>query len=303
MSQEIKNIFSRGENLVYDDKVGTIELYNNAIAIIKERGDKEDDVYYNILAHYYIFDISKDLERGRSKKKYNEKAIEYAYKCIDLTIPFLEENKSYYISTYTAIIKQASIKIAKELYDRASSIEHTPTLEKALEIIELGAKYQQGYDEIHFTKAQILLKLRRKEEAYVTVEKAMAEDADTDDYEEIITSTAYQEWYDSRPVDFNDESIDFLTKAKRIINNISSKSIIPDNAERSDSYTAKVITLKEAIQTYNFSDASFVSAAETVLVIEGDLYINGNLNTHWIESKAQEYDSKKRLTRRILVAV
>jgi len=290
MSQEIENIFNRAEDLVYDDKVGTIELYSNAIDIIKERGDKEDDVYYNILAHYHILDISKNLERGKNIKAYKTKAIEYAHKCIDLVVPFLEEDESNYNTTYTIIVKEASIKIAKELYDNAVSIAHKPKLEEALEIIEIGAKYQEGYDKIHFTKAQILLKLKRNEEAYTTVEKAMAEDADTDDYEEIIKSKGYQEWYDSRPEDFNDEEIEFLTKAKRILNNISSQSIIPEDADKSNSYTAKVIDLKEAIEEYGFEDVSYISSLKTVLVIEGDLYINGNLNVKWIKTEAKKYD-------------
>ena len=37
----------------------------------------------------------------------------------------------------------------------------------------------------------------------------MAEVADTDDYDKIISSEEYQEWYDNRPLDYNEEEKEF----------------------------------------------------------------------------------------------
>ena len=118
-------------------------------------------------------------------------ALEYAYKTIEIIAPILEEGNAKQHNIYIRLIKEASIKVATELYDNTK-------LEKALEIIEIGAKYQEDWDAIHFTKAQILLKLKREEEAYTLIEKAMSKEkyVKADDFKEILTSKAYQKWYD-----------------------------------------------------------------------------------------------------------
>ena len=203
---------------------------------------------------------------------------------------FEENNELPQPITNKAVLKNTCIKIATELYDNAAINGDTSKLKKALDIIRLGAKYQKGYDKTHCTTAKILLKLEREEEAYVTVKKAMIEGADIEDYDEIISTVAYRDWYDSRPLELDEEEKDFLAKSKRIINNISSQSIIPKNADKSNNYKAKVIDLEDTMKDYGFENVSYISSLDTVLVIEGDLYINGDLNAKWIETEAKKYD-------------
>lgn len=289
MNKAIEDIYETAYSLVYKDKVGTIELYSKAIDILKGKTSREA-IRYNILTHYHILDISKDLDRGKYEKIYKAKALEYAHKCIDLITPFLEDDNSPHYADSVMTAREASITIAKDAYENAIGLSQKPKLQKAFEIIDLASKHQSDYDDIHFTKAQILLKLKKEKEAYAVVAKAIGEDADVEVYEEILTSQPYRDWYDSSSNDFNKEAIEFLTTAKRIINNISPKNIIPENANKSNNYTSKLIALEDAIKNYDFDDASFVSAADSVLIIEGDLYIDGDLNTEWIEAESKKHD-------------
>ena len=51
-------------------------------------------------------------------------------------------------------------------------------------------------------------------------------------------------------IEFNEEEKSFLRKAKRIVSNIP-KTVIPENADKSNTYTSKITTYEKANKEYD----------------------------------------------------
>ena len=296
MSLQLEKLMQAARDAQDNDKVDSIENYKKAIQLINDIGrNKHEDDF--LTAHWQISETSFRLERGDAAEEFSLQGLEYAQKCIDIITEFSQDEiVDDFIKKH--VLKFSATKIAIHTCAHALSLRDRPQLKKALALIDIACQYHSKGDDIYFQKAQILLKLRMPDKAYAVVKEAIANEGEFEDFEEILTSKAYKKWLDKLDSAFSDEEIDFLKKVQRIIKDIP-KSIIPENADRTNLYTTKLISNKDASSVYDFVDERNKNNS-SVLLLKGDVYLKGNLNLEWINAQVQTLQTKERINHLII---
>lgn len=175
--------------------------------------------------------------------------------------------------------------------------ENGPELEHLLEVISTGCQYVE--DPSHFfmldTKIRILLKLGRIDEAYHIVYDCLKADKYFSDLDDIKRDRAYIEWrnknYPVNQIEFSDQEKQLLAKARRIhqrlVSEIGSDSLkVTFSQKNPPEY--KIMLLSEAKKKYGFTGDFHQEADHDILVIQGDVILNSNLDASWIEESVKK---------------
>lgn len=273
-----------------------ITLFKEAITEMDNSKDGYSDYNY-LYAHACIMRLS--WEKGDIfnaddilTSEYALQADKYAKKCIAILRPSINAGTIAHYTDLGAfqedVIRTAANAIGWIAYKNEADSDK---LIEALDTLNLGCEYASNGnapDENHLyifdTKVRLLLKMERTDEAYTLVNEVYEVYSHFDDLDDIKESKQFNEWLDKN-VDFTEEDKEFLAKAKQIFNNMP-KTVIPDDADKTNSYKTEIIDAEDAIEKYDTPD-HFDS--ET-LVIHGNVYIEGDLDDKWIAKQLEKYE-------------
>lgn len=186
------------------------------------------------------------------------------------------------------VIRYASNCIAWNSYQR---VEDIMELEKLQELVSIGCRYAD--DPIYFyifdTKVRILLKLGRKEEAFNIIYSCLKRDKNYADFNDIIQQADYISWKTSIEggitTNLTTTETAVLKKAERLTTKIKQQIIdiaVHANAFEQQVPIKDIITIGEAKQQYKITN--YHETHDSILVLKGDVFINGNIDSKWINS-------------------
>lgn len=200
----------------------------------------------------------------------------------------------FQLNTEKGIFYRESMRIASNTiaWYRQLKTEKTEELERLLEVISTGCAYIEG--PTHFfmldTKVRILLKLGKTEEAYQIVYDCLQADRYFADVDDIKRDRTYIEWrnknYPANQETYTDQEKRILAKAysihQRLVSEKESARSKPAFSQQSPPEN-KIMLLSDAKKKYGFSGDFHQESDHYILVIQGDLVLNSNLDASWVE--------------------
>lgn len=264
-----------------DKSLLAIPPYQKAI----ETWNDSDDEYEMLYAHYQIMWINSHHNP--------QQAVLYAEKCLELLQSTIRAGAIGHFTEmgqfHEEVIRYATNCIG---WNTFSQTDDKARLEELVELVSMGCQYADDpkYFYIFDTKARILLKLGRKEEAYNIVRSCLKKDKDFGDFNDIIRENDYRSWKDNFEagivLQLSDEERNFLKKTERITEKIKQR-IIADGKNKKDITETilqkEIITLGEAKEKYKISN--YHGKDDSVLLIKGDVYVKGSLDNAWFNNQ------------------
>jgi hypothetical protein len=281
---EIKKIESKieGGNLSDDQ---AIKLFKQVAELITTN----EYEYQKIYALYRIMFIN-----AKDENKVNE-IIESARQCLDVMQPKIQSGSIMHFTEtgkfYQEVIRYSTNAIA--WYSHLKT-DDRKTLTELLDVVSLGCNYTNGPEHFYIfdTKVRILLKLNRKEEAYRIVYDCLKKYKHFSDFADLKMEKDFILWknrYENQyPTIFTDQEKQFLQKAVKISGQLRQEKSF-DKAVASFSNIVfpktEVMLLSEAQKRYGFKGDFYQEKDHYILVFNGDVYIQGNLNEQWIKDQ------------------
>ena len=259
---------AKAQNNIDQDVDKGIEFYNQAIEAIEQLADGRDSFDY-LYAHYMVMMYSP--ASGAS----DETTVAYAKKCLDIVEPSLRAG---------AIPHFLEIgKLQKEVLQSASNAFVYHSLDKAkidedyqalLEQINVGCDYAKEVNEQYFnthdTKVTVLARMNRMNEAFELIKKLQDLQPSFHDDEGISKSEAYAEWFRDFKVVYTKKEIKFLKQANKTFDSITFEEVIPHDVDLSQKFDPEI-------------------DEEGNIIITGNLYIDGDMDEAWYENNIDQY--------------
>ncbi len=290
MENEIRKLFNEAIDLKYDNPVKGIKLLQELLLKLDPKVNEHDWLYvhHTILTESCRITEYKDVPE-KIKKEQTEIATTYARKCLDILQPRISAGviptDSDLMYLQEEVIRYSTNHLAWGIYEQTSS---KAKLEAALELINLGCQYvKDQHFYVYDTKVRILMKLKRKEEAFEVVYKTLLKDSSFYDFKGFKKNKAYLEWkkaIEEAPLaNLTPAEEKFLKampleaqKIKANYEDLLQEKFPPNN------FTKEVISLAEAKERYP-QMKNFYYDGGLVQVLKGDVFIEGNLNEAWQE--------------------
>lgn len=264
-----------------------VATYKDAIAACKSDADE----YELLFANYQLLCLYSDDDIPEARV--------YGERCLQLLAPVI---RSGAIMHYTEmgqfqqeVICQSTNIIAWDTY---SNTNDEAKLEEALQVVETGCAYADDPERFYIldTKVRILLRLNRKQEAYHIVRSCFIKDKATDYFDDIKQDTDYLHWKKELEAgivtSFTEQEKLLLQKAADITENIQSQLEI--DATPTDFTKAmpekKVIGFAEAKAIYGIHN--YHEQDSFMMLIQGDVYVDGDLNDAWFNAQLEGLDWK-----------
>jgi len=259
-----------------------LKKYEEAIAHFTD----EDDEYELLYAHYQSMWIYASLDNI-------DKSVPHAKKCMELMDKTIRAGAIAHFTAmgkfYEEVIRFSTNIIAWNAYVKKKEGKE---LEEALETISMGCEYVDSPDSFFLfdTKVRILLRLKRKDEAYRIVNTCLKKSPNFSDFSDIKKDRDFRIWkenFEAGTVEFSDVEKELLEKASRIIAKIR-KNQSGNTPMVSDEQIPEkeIVTIAEINAGEDFYiDPDFYDEEDCMLVYKGDLHIKGNLDSKWYDNQ------------------
>jgi tetratricopeptide (TPR) repeat protein len=197
--QKIMELVAKGgQKLAEQNYEETIKSFEEVLALCEERGDLDEYTYlyihYGIMYSYSV--LAYQDGDPSSLSEYRKKTFEWANRCLEL-LPEKIDQTSVTGPFQVEVLRRASNLIAWDIYENAEPGD-MEKLKKGLDIIEKGVSISSIEDPTHYniraTKACLLIKMERIEEAYAVVKSVLDRQPDFPDFQGIKGTDHYQEW-------------------------------------------------------------------------------------------------------------
>lgn len=274
-----------------EEKASAVLLYQQAI----QACDPDTDGFDYLYAHYELMRMHADTDTG--------KASAYAEKCLEILRPTIRSGAIMHFTEqgqfHEEVIRYATNSIA---WHTCLQTNDAQKLEEVLQLLELGESYVDAPEHAYLldTKARILLKLNRKEEAYEITRACLINDPYVTHFDDILDDKEYKQWKEKFEkgihVVFSEEEILFLKKAKNILLHVQSQlateqghrahfsPYIPDK---------EVISKEQAVEKYGLPD--YFPHDSAYVLFKGDLRVQGPLTMQWVFSQADELSKRQNI--------
>lgn len=288
LSMTTSEMIQHAQELQYREPLKAITLLEQAIPLI----DADEEEYEYLFAHYAIMTTLSRL--GNPGDEQYSKAVVYAQKCMNILEPSIQAGSIMHFTDFgkfqEEVIRYATNAIGWNAYQTE---DNKDKLEDSLQLVDLGISYaNEDSLYIHDTKVRLLLKLNRKEEAYELIRSTLTEHPIFSDFDDLENDPAYIKWYTNKEADIvhnlTDEEKAFLEKASRVQQQIH-KSLenwkVADPAK--NTFQKSFMSYEEARKTYGTQQSSLRKGA-LVLVLQGDVHIDGDLNKTWFNNQIKD---------------
>ena len=268
MTKKIDDLMTKAQSAIEQDTYKGIELYQQAISEMEKLGSAQDSFDY-LYAHYMLMFYYPHA--GAS----DEVIVAYANKCLDIVEPslragviphFLEIGK-----LQKEVLQSASNAFVYHSLDKAKIDEDYQAL---LEQINVGCDYAKEVNEQYFnthdTKVTVLARMNRMDEAFDLIKKLQDLKPTFHDDEGISKSEAYAEWLKTFKIVYTKKEIKFLKQANKTFDSIAFEEVIPHDANLSQKFDPEI-------------------DEEGNIIITGDLYIDGDMDEAWYENNIDQY--------------
>ncbi len=234
LKNQLDELMEKADDLQYEGTKKSIRksisTYKKAIKLM-DNNPVIKEKYEYLYAHYIMSFLYPRLGEGYDEEivAYSKKGLEYV-ESIFIYAPFMEEGQFYIEAIRTccnAIV-----------WHSLPSTNTQEGLEELLEYVNKGCEYAQikEFPNIYGTKACLLLKMGRKEDAYklaLKLKKARVDDAT---HSEITSTEEFKKWINTNKEDLTQEKNNYIKSLK--------------NADGSNDLEYNFDQLKEAMYLY-----------------------------------------------------
>ncbi|TCN61291.1 hypothetical protein D0809_21565 [Flavobacterium circumlabens] len=269
-----------------------IPIYEKAI----ELSTTKDDEYDKLYSYYSIMFVCSHLLND-----YLPKGIEAANTCLELLKPYIAAGNIWHYTEWgkfqKEVIRYANNFIAWQRYENT---DDEKLLHEALKMTETACHYIEdgNKDQLYLydTRARLLLKLNRKEEAYEIIRTTLIKDKNNPYFEELLNDPDYKIWLKNRNEEIlqtlSDDDYNFLERANAITKKIKAR-ITEDEKKPAvlieNNLKVEIIDGYEAMDKYGFLDSDIPDVGE-ILMITGDVFLNHRLDSEWLLAQTESLD-------------
>lgn len=291
-AKDLINEALRMQKIDYKDP-NLIPIYEKAIELCTTKDDNDNKLfcYYHIM-----FVCSHLLNEG---KDYIPKGSEAANTCLELLKPDIAAGSIFHYTEWgkfqKEVIRYANNFIAWQRYENTNDEK---LLSEALKMTETACHYDENKDQLYLydTRARLLLKLNRKEEAYEIIRTTLIKDKNNPYFKELLNDPDYKIWLKNKNEGIvqtlSDDDYNFLERANAITKKIKAR-ITEDEKKPAvlieNNLKVEIIDGYEAMDKYGFLDSDIPYVGEIVM-ITGDVFLNHRLDSEWLLAQTESLD-------------
>ncbi|RUT69642.1 hypothetical protein D0817_13540 [Flavobacterium cupreum] len=268
-----------------------IPIYEKAIELCTTKDDEYDKLY----SYYSIMFVCSHL-----LNEYLPKGIEAANACLELLKPYIAAGNIWHYTEWgkfqKEVIRYANNFIAWQRYENT---DDEKLLHEALKMTETACHYIEdgNKDQLYLydTRARLLLKLNRKEEAYEIIRTTLIKDKNNPYFKELLNDPDYKIWLQNRNEEIlqtlSDDDYNFLERANAITKKIKAR-ITEDEKKPAvlieNNLKIEIIDGYEAEEKYGFID--ILPDVDEIVMLTGDVFLNHRLDSKWLLEQTKSLD-------------